>query len=94
MLEETVDRHKKDLAARDKELGQARAALASVEGDKTRLESERSQLLTHNRELQTAVDGVGSGQMPDLLAGQLARDALVLCHKECQSVKTGRAVNV
>jgi predicted dehydrogenase len=45
-------------------------------------------------ELQTAVDGVSSGQMPDLLAGQLARDALVLCHKECQSVKTGRAVSV
>ncbi len=45
-------------------------------------------------ELQTAADGVASGQAPDLLSGQLARDALVLCHKECQSVKTGRAINV
>ena len=45
-------------------------------------------------ELQTAVEGVVSGKMPDLLSGQLARDALVLCHKECQSVKTGRVVNV
>lgn len=45
-------------------------------------------------ELQTAVDGVRSGKEPDLLSGQLARDALVLCHRECESVKTGRAVDV
>ena len=45
-------------------------------------------------ELQTAVEGVKSGKAPDLLSGQLARDALVLCHKECESVKTGRAVTV
>lgn len=43
-------------------------------------------------ELQAAVDGVTAGKEPDLLSGQLARDALVLCHKECESVKTGRAV--
>ncbi len=51
-------------------------------------------LAAFTSELQTAVEGVRSGKMPDLLAGQLARDALVLCHKECQSVKTGRVVNV
>jgi predicted dehydrogenase len=45
-------------------------------------------------ELQAAVDGVTSGKMPPLLSGQLARDALVLCHKECESVKTGKAVSV
>jgi predicted dehydrogenase len=45
-------------------------------------------------EIQTAVDGVQSGKEPDLLSGQLARDALVLCHKECQSVRTGKAVAV
>ena len=43
-------------------------------------------------ELQAAVDGVTSGKEPDLLSGKLARDALVLCHKECESVKTGKAV--
>jgi hypothetical protein len=32
--------------------------------------------------------------MPALLSGQLARDALVLCHKECESVKTGKVVAV
>ncbi|WP_439627062.1 Gfo/Idh/MocA family protein [Gemmata sp.] len=45
-------------------------------------------------ELQTAVDGVASGTEPDLLSGQLARDALVLCHRECDSVKTGTVVAV
>ncbi|VTT99317.1 oxidoreductase : Putative dehydrogenase OS=Singulisphaera acidiphila (strain ATCC BAA-1392 / DSM 18658 / VKM B-2454 / MOB10) GN=Sinac_3719 PE=4 SV=1: GFO_IDH_MocA [Gemmataceae bacterium] len=45
-------------------------------------------------EIQAAVDGVASGTEPDLLSGQLARDALVLCHRECESVKTGRAVAV
>ncbi|HEY1377891.1 MAG TPA: Gfo/Idh/MocA family oxidoreductase, partial [Gemmataceae bacterium] len=36
-------------------------------------------------ELQAAVDGVRAGRAPDLLSGQLARDALVLCHRECDS---------
>ncbi len=45
-------------------------------------------------ELQAAVDGVRAGREPDLLSGKLARDALVLCHKECESVRTGRAVAV
>lgn len=45
-------------------------------------------------EIQTAADGVTSGKEPDLLSGKLARDALVLCHRECESVKTGKAVAV
>ena len=45
-------------------------------------------------EIQTAVDGVRAGKMPDLLSGQLARDALVMCLKECESVRTGRVVTV
>ncbi len=45
-------------------------------------------------EIQTAVNGVASGKEPDLLSGQLARDALVLCHRECDSVKTGKIVAV
>jgi predicted dehydrogenase len=45
-------------------------------------------------EIQAAIDGVVAGKEPDLLAGQLARDALVLCHRECESVKTGKAVAV
>jgi len=45
-------------------------------------------------ELQAAMDGVAAGKEPDLLSGRLARDALVLCHRECESVKTGRPVAV
>lgn len=45
-------------------------------------------------ELQAAVEGVKAGKEPDLLSGQLARDALVLCHKECESVRSGRPVAV
>ncbi len=46
------------------------------------------------REIQTAVDAVATGREPDLLSGQLARDALVLCHKEIESVRTGAPVAV
>lgn len=45
-------------------------------------------------EIQTAVNAVASGKAPDLLSGKLARDALVLCHKEIQSARTGKAVAV
>lgn len=45
-------------------------------------------------EMQAAVDGIKNGRVPDLLSAELARDALVLCQKECQSVLTGNAVIV
>jgi predicted dehydrogenase len=45
-------------------------------------------------EIQAAANGVSAGREPDLLSGQLARDALVLCHREIESVKTGRVVAV
>ena len=45
-------------------------------------------------EIQAAVDGVAAGREPDLLSAKLARDALVLCHREIESVKTGKAVAV
>ncbi len=47
-----------------------------------------------NTEIQTAVNGATSGKMPDMLSGQLARDALVMCLKECESVKSGRIVEL
>jgi predicted dehydrogenase len=43
-------------------------------------------------EIQTAVDGVAGGKMPELLSGQLARDALVMCYKECESVVSRKPV--
>src|SRR3954451_9366265 len=45
-------------------------------------------------ELQAAVDGIQAGKEHDSLGGQLARDALVLCHKEIESVQTGKIVPV
>ena len=45
-------------------------------------------------ELQAAVGGVTSGTAPDLLSGQLARDALVLCYRECDSVRRGDIVPI
>lgn len=45
-------------------------------------------------ELSAAAKAVKSGQASPLLAGELAADALKLCHREIQSVKTGKIVKV
>jgi predicted dehydrogenase len=45
-------------------------------------------------EIRTAVESVQAGKESQLLSGQLARDALALCQKECQSVRTGKVVSV
>lgn len=45
-------------------------------------------------EIQAAVDSLAAGKAHPYLSGQLGRDALVMCHKECQSVKSGKAVAV
>jgi predicted dehydrogenase len=44
-------------------------------------------------EIQAAVDGIKANREPDLLSGKLARDALVLCYRECESVKSGKVVS-
>lgn len=59
-----------------------------------KLKGGDSELSAFTAELQAAVEGVKSGKEPDLLSGKLARDALVLCHKECQAVRTGKVVTV
>jgi predicted dehydrogenase len=45
-------------------------------------------------EIQMASNGVRTGSEPELLSGQLARDALVMCYKECESVRTGRTISL
>ncbi len=45
-------------------------------------------------ELQAAVDGVHAGETPAVLSGQLACDALRLCHAEAESMRTGTTVSV
>jgi predicted dehydrogenase len=45
-------------------------------------------------ELQAAIDAIRDGREPELLSAKLARDALMLCLKECESVRSGAAVPV
>jgi predicted dehydrogenase len=51
-------------------------------------------LTAFTNEIQAAVEGVKAGEEPNLLSGKLARDALVLCHRECESVKSGKPVSL
>ena len=62
--------------------------------EKPAFPAEDDGTLAFTTELQTAVDGVRAGKEPDLLSGTLARDALVLCHKEIESVKLGKIVDI
>jgi predicted dehydrogenase len=45
-------------------------------------------------ELQTAVNAVQTGTVSPLLSGELARDALRLCHAEAKSIASGKAVKL
>ena len=45
-------------------------------------------------EIQCAVDAINGGHEPPVLSGINARDALMLCHKEAESIKTGEIVPV
>ena len=62
--------------------------------DRPTLPGSGDPLAAFAEELQTAVDAVRTGREPDLLSGKLARDALVMCLNECDSVKTGRHVAI
>ena len=45
-------------------------------------------------EIRDAVNAIQSTKEAPILSGSLARDALLLCHKECQSVKNGRSIKL
>jgi predicted dehydrogenase len=51
-------------------------------------------IVAFTAELQHAVNVISRGAEPAELSGQLARDALLLCHREGQSVLTGKTVRV
>ncbi len=68
--------------------------LADGKSKQPRLKGGDDPLSAFTQEIQAAVEGVKTNTLPDVLSGQLARDALVLCHKECQSVVSGKAVPV
>ncbi|HZZ79044.1 MAG TPA: Gfo/Idh/MocA family oxidoreductase [Gemmataceae bacterium] len=45
-------------------------------------------------EIQSAIDGINAGREHDCLSGKLARDALVMCFRECESVKSGKVIDI
>lgn len=45
-------------------------------------------------EMSEVSRSIASGQPSTILGGDLARDALLLCHRQCQSVATGRQAKV
>jgi predicted dehydrogenase len=44
-------------------------------------------------EVTEVADAISSGKPSNILGGDLARDALVLCHKQCESVASGQQVS-
>ena len=46
------------------------------------------------KEIQQAVDVLRKGIEPGPLSGEIAKDALLLCHKETESVKSNRKVGI
>jgi hypothetical protein len=51
-------------------------------------------LAAFDAEIPEVVQSVSRGKPSALLSGALARDAIVLCHRQTQAVKTGRTVKV
>jgi len=78
------------------ESGTSPLTLLTADGkvERIQLGGEPGETTAFTHEIQAAVDGVKAGKEPDLLSGKLARDALVLCHQECTSVRTGKAVAI
>ena len=46
------------------------------------------------KEIQSAVEAINQGHENSVLSGISARDALLLCHKEAESIKTGEIVPI
>jgi predicted dehydrogenase len=51
-------------------------------------------LAAFDAEIKEVVRSVTSGKPSDVLSGELARDAIVLCHKQTQAVRSGKTVRV
>jgi predicted dehydrogenase len=51
-------------------------------------------LAAFEAEIKEVAQAVQSGKPSNLLGGDLARDAIVLCHQQTKSVRTGKTVKV
>ncbi len=65
-----------------------------ADGRTERPDFQAGELTAFTQEIEAAAEGVRAGKAPDLLSAQLARDALVLCFKEIESVRTGAVVKI
>jgi hypothetical protein len=51
-------------------------------------------LLAFDAEIPEVVRSASSGKPSPILAGSLARDAIVLCHKQTQAVKNAKTIRI
>lgn len=51
-------------------------------------------LMAFDNEVKEVVQSMKSGRPSEVLSGELARDAIVLCHKQTQAVRSGKTVKV
>ena len=51
-------------------------------------------LRAFDAEIKEVVQSVSSGKHSEVLAGGLARDAIVLCHRQTQSVRTNKTIRI
>jgi hypothetical protein len=51
-------------------------------------------LAAFDAEIKEVGQSIKSGQPSTLLSGELARDAIILCHKQTQAVRSGKTVKL
>jgi hypothetical protein len=51
-------------------------------------------LMAFEEEVKEVAQSLKSGRPSALLSGDLARDAIVLCHKQTQAVRSGKTIRI
>ena len=51
-------------------------------------------LAAFEAEIKEVAQSIKSGQPSAVLSGELARDAIVLCHKQTQAVRSGKTTKI
>jgi predicted dehydrogenase len=66
-----------------------------AKGNVTRVElGAGDEITAFQAEIEEAVRSIESGKPSSILGGDLARDAIILCHKQSESVRSGKAATV
>jgi predicted dehydrogenase len=76
------------------ELGATPLTVLGADGkaNQPKLQGGGDPIAAFTAEIEAAAGGVESGEEPRFLSGQLARDALAMCFREIESVKSGKPV--